>query len=167
MFAMPTILGRAALFAALVASASPILSHGPVAKTAAAASAVSPAARGAAATVDAFHAALRRGDTRSAAALLADDVLIFESGEVERSKAEDASHHLGADAEYSRAVPSSLTRRAGNASGAMAWIASEGRTAGSFHGKPLDQMTTETMVLRRAAPGWKIVQIHWSSAAAR
>ena len=165
--AITTIFGRAAVIAALVACASPILAHGPVTKAVTVAGAVSPSARGAAATVDAFHAALRRGDTRSAAALLADEVLIFESGEVERSKAEYASHHLAADAEYSRAVPSSLTRRAGNASGAMAWIASEGRTTGSFHGKPLDQMTTETMVLRRAARGWKIVQIHWSSTKAR
>ena len=162
---MLNLISRAALFGSLAASA-PLLAHEPAARSAAV-SALAPSARGAAATVDAFHAALRRGDTSAAAALLADDVLILESGEVERSKAEYASHHLGADAEYSRAVPSSLTRRAGNASGAMAWIASEGRTTGSFHGKPLDQMTTETMVLRRAARGWKIVQIHWSSAAAR
>ena len=171
MAAMPIKLGNSfvhgVLFAALTAGASPLLAHEPVAKAAAVASAVSPSARGAAATVDGFHAALRRGDTRFAAALLADDVLIFESGEVERSKAEYAAHHLGADAEFSRAVPSSRSRRAGDASGAMAWIASEGRTTGTFHGRPIDQMTTETMVLRRAAHGWKIVQIHWSSTAAR
>ena len=36
-------------------------------------------ANGPSATVDAFHAALRRGDTKTAAGLLADDALIFES----------------------------------------------------------------------------------------
>lgn len=167
MATMPTVFVRGALCVALAACASTILAHEPVAKAEAVASAVSPSARGAAATVDGFHAALRRGDTRSAVALLADDVLIFESGEVERGKAEYAAHHLGADAEFSAAVPSTLTRRSGNTSGAMAWIASEGRTTGTFHGRPIDQMTTETMVLRRAAHGWKIVQIHWSSTAAR
>ena len=167
MATMPAVFVRGALCVALAACASTILAREPVAKAAAVASAVSPSARGAAATVDGFHAALRRGDTRFAAALLADDVLIFESGEVERSKAEYAAHHLSADAEFSRAVPSSPGRRAGDASGTMAWIASEGRTTGTFHGRPIDQMTTETMVLRRAAHGWKIVQIHWSSAAAR
>ena len=167
MATMPTVFVRGALCVALAACASTILAREPVVKAAAVASAVSPSARGAAATVDGFHAALRRGDTSAAAAWLADDVLIFESGEVERSKAEYAAHHLGADAEFTQAVPSTITRRAGNSSGAIAWIASEGRTTGTFHGRPIDQMTTETMVLRRAARGWKIVQIHWSSAAAR
>ncbi|HEV2044415.1 MAG TPA: hypothetical protein VGR05_07020, partial [Sphingomicrobium sp.] len=103
---------RGAVIAALVAQAAPILAHGPVARVEAA-SVVSPAAKRAAATVDAFHAALRQGDTRSAVALLADQVLIFESGGVERSKAEYESHHLGADAAFAKAVPMVLTRRLG------------------------------------------------------
>jgi hypothetical protein len=107
------------------------------------------------------------GDTRAAALLLADDVLIYESGEVERSKVEYASHHLGADAEFAAAVKSSVTRRAGRAIGEIAWIASEGRTTGNFNGRPIDQMTAETMVLQRTGKAWKIVQIHWSSAKAR
>ena len=165
--AMPMIIVRTALCAALVAGASPILAHEPVTKPAAIATVVSPTARDAAASVDAFHAALRRGDTATASKLLADDVLIFESGGVERSKAEYQSHHLGADAEFAKAVPSALTRRAGEASGTMAWIASEGRTSGAYNGKPIDLATTETMVLRRSGKGWRIVQIHWSSAKSR
>jgi ketosteroid isomerase-like protein len=126
-------------------------------------SALTPSAKGAAATVDAFHSALRRGDTKGAAAILAEDALIFESGAVERSKPEYASHHLAADAEFSRAVPSVLSSRVGSAVGSMAWIASEGRTTGTYKGKPLDLMTTETMLLRRTGVAWKIVHIHWSS----
>ncbi len=42
-------------------------------------------AAGAGQVVDAFHAALRAGDTAKAAALLADDALIFEAGYAERS----------------------------------------------------------------------------------
>lgn len=125
--------------------------------------AVSPAARPAAAVVDAFHAALHRGDTSAAAALLADDALIFESGSAERSKAEYAEHHLPADAAFSQAVPSSVTRRTGYSDGATAWIASEGRTSGTYKGKTLELVTTETMILRRAGKAWKIVHIHWSS----
>ena len=49
----------------------------------------------------------------------------------------------------------------------MAWIASEGRTTGTYKGKALDLVTTETMVLRRSGHGWKIVHIHWSSAVKR
>ena len=165
---MPVVvIGRAALVGALVALASPALARGPAVKPVPIATAVAPEVRGAAASVDAFHAALRRGDTKAAVALLADDVLIFESGEVERSKTEYAGHHLGADAAFAAAVPSMLTRRSGQSNGAMAWVASEGKTSGTYKGKPIDLATTETMVLRRVGKGWRIVQIHWSSAKSR
>jgi ketosteroid isomerase-like protein len=62
-------------------------------------------------------------------------------------------------------VPSRMTRRRGAAAGTIAWIASEGRTTGTYKGKQVDVVTTETMVLRRTGGGWKIVHIHWSSAA--
>lgn len=126
---------------------------------------LAPPARPAAAVVDAFHAALQRGDTKAALSFLANDALIFEAGGIERGKAEYASHHLAADAAFSQAVPATLTRRAGEAVGKVAWIATEGRTAGTYKGKPVDRRTVETMVLRRLGAAWKIVHIHWSSAA--
>jgi ketosteroid isomerase-like protein len=128
-------------------------------------SAVARPARPAAAVVDAFHHALQRGDIKTALGLLSNDALIFEAGGVERGRAEYASHHLAADAAFSQAVPSRITRRAGEAVGNVAWIASEGRTTGTYKGKSVDQRTVETMVLRRTAAGWKIAHIHWSSAA--
>lgn len=127
---------------------------------------VAPSARPAAAVVDAFHAALRRGDTKAALGLLAEDALIFEAGGVERGKAEYASHHLAADAAFSQAVPGTIARRVGEAVGSVAWIATEGRTTGTFKGKAVDRKSVETMVLRRTGGGWKIAHIHWSSAAA-
>ncbi len=154
------------LLAALLVSAAPLSAHERHPK-AAGVSGLSVSARGAAAAVDAFHAALDRGDTRAAASLLADDALIFESGGAERSKAEYAGHHLTADAEFSRAVSSVVTRRAGSSIGGIAWIASEGRTTGTYKGKALDLITTETMILRRIGSVWKITHIHWSSAAKR
>ena len=126
-----------------------------------------PSARQAAGVVDAFHAALRRGDTAAAIALLADDALIFEQGGAERSKAQYAAEHLQADAEFSSQVASSVMRRVGRSDGAIAWIGTEGRSTGTFRGKPVDQRTTETMVLRRTVEGWRIAHVHWSSARAR
>lgn len=152
--------------AALLIVAAPLSAHERTAKAATAA-ALPASVRPAAATVDAFHSAVRQGRERAAAALLADDALIFESGGAERSKAEYVAHHLGADIEFERAVSSSLTRRTGRADGASAWIASEGRTTGTYKGKAIDMLTTETMVLRRVGGAWKIVHIHWSSAAKR
>ena len=120
--------------------------------------------RAASAVVDAFHAALGRGDTRAAAALLANDALIYESGGVERGKAEYAAHHLAADAMFAKAIARVVTRRAGGADGRTAWIASESTTKGNFKNKPISSVSTETMVLRRDRVGWRIVHVHWSSA---
>jgi hypothetical protein len=36
---------------------------------------------------------------------------------------------------------------------------------GTYKEKPIDRVTAETMVLRRIGKQWKIVHIHWSSAA--
>lgn len=113
--------------------------------------------------VDAFHAALSAGRTGDALDLLSDDALIFESGHVERSKAEYAAHHAGADAEFAKAVSSVAVKRSGETIGDFAWIASETRTTGTYKGKPVNSLTTETMLLRRVNGSWKIVHIHWSS----
>lgn len=121
----------------------------------------------AAAAVDAFHAALRRGDPEAAATLMADDALIFESGEVERTRADYVAHHLSADAAFERTTTSTVTNRAGGSTGSLAWLATEGRVTGSYKGKTIDRMTTETMLLRRTDDGWKITHVHWSSGAAK
>jgi len=128
---------------------------------------LSPAAHAAAAVVDRFHDALRKGDTEAAQSLLAEDALIFEAGGAERGKAEYAAEHLAADAAFSKAVPAVITRRAGGVNGKQAWMATEGRITGSSNGKPIDRVTTETMVLQQGSGGWRIVHIHWSSAPAR
>lgn len=127
--------------------------------------AMSSEAQEAAKAVDAFHAKLAEGDGAAAAALLADDALIFESGHAERSRTEYASHHAGADAAYAAAVPSRLTRRNGLVDGDTAWIVSESRATGKYKDKAVDRVTTETMILRKTAEGWRIAHIHWSSRA--
>ncbi len=161
---MTRIAFRYALLTALLVVSPSLSAHEPAAPSQLA-GAVPASARGAASTVDAFHAALRRGDTAAAAALLADNALIFEAGGVERSKAEYASHHLAADAAFTQAVPATVTSRSGNATADIAWVSSEGRTTGTYNGKAIDRVTAETMVLHRVGKQWRIVHIHWSSAA--
>lgn len=129
--------------------------------------ALHPSALNGAAVVDAFHTALRRGDGTAAAALLAEDALIFESGGVERSKAEYKSHHFAADAAFSKAIPTVVLRRAGNAANGVAWVATESRMTGMYKGRAVDRLSTETMILREADSAWKIVHVHWSFQAAK
>lgn len=155
-----------ALAAALLLGDGGALAHQPQGPSPAMAG-LAPGASAPASVVDAFHTALGAGNTAAALAQLSEDAVIFESGGVERGKAEYASHHAAADAAFAQAVPSRTTRRAGQVGGDLAWILTEGRTTGTFKGKPVDRVTTETMLLRRAEGVWRIVHIHWSSATAR
>ena len=114
-------------------------------------------------TVDAFHTALAAGDTKQALVLLADDVLIYEGGGAETSKAEYAAHHLEADMAFLKGVKQSVSARTAQASGDVAWVTSQGETTGTYKDKTIDSASTETIVLRRNNEQWKIVHIHWSS----
>lgn len=150
---------------ALAGATSAAAAHGPKAPPAAVTA--QPVPGEPAAVVDAFHAALAAGKIAAALERLADSAVVFESGGVERGKAEYAAHHAAADAAFSAAVPGRTVRRTGEAFGDTAWILTERRTTGTYKNKPVDRVTTETMVLRRESGVWRIVHIHWSSAAAR
>lgn len=128
---------------------------------------LAPTAHAAAAVVHNFHAALKRGDNAVAASMLASDVLIFESGGIERSKAEYAAHHLSSDAAFAKATTHRIIHQSGAAVGGTAWIATEGRTTGTYKQQVIDIVSTETMILRRNNHLWQIVHIHWSSGKAK
>jgi ketosteroid isomerase-like protein len=157
-------IGTLVVFA--IGTAAPAAAHGP-AKQPGGAPKLEAGAEEPAKVVDAFHAALARGETTAALAMLADDAVIYESGGVERGKAEYASHHLEADAAFSKAVPGRVTRRSGAADGSIAWLLTEGRTTGTYKDRPVDRVTTETAMLRRVGGTWRITHFHWSSAAAK
>jgi ketosteroid isomerase-like protein len=122
-----------------------------------------PSFEAAAATVDAFHAALAKGNRDGALALLGDDMQIYEQGWVERSKQEYASHHLASDIEFSAAVTRTQTKRGGTRIGNVAYVMTETKTMGTFEDKAINSIGLETMVVRRSGKAWRIVHIHWSS----
>jgi ketosteroid isomerase-like protein len=113
--------------------------------------------------VDAFHAALQKGDRDAALSQLDDAVAIYEQGWVERSKSEYASSHLASDMKFSAATAATQTERTGTIIGDLAYVTSEGTVTGTFEGKPVNSITLETMILRRTDDGWRIIHIHWSS----
>ncbi|OYX58049.1 MAG: DUF4440 domain-containing protein [Brevundimonas subvibrioides] len=154
---------RLALAAAVLISVGPLIASASPASSQVVA--VAREAEEAAGVVDGFHAALETGDTAAALSLMSDDVMIFEEGAAERSRAEYASHHLEADAAYAAASQSALSRRAGWASGDVAWIVSEGETKGQAGNSATGRLTVETMILKRGPNGWRIQHIHWSSRA--
>ena len=152
--------------AALLAAPMAASAHDPVPNPSLTAANLNPAAAQAATVVDAFHAALKTGDTSKAESLLADAVLIFEAGGAERSRADYAANHLSADAAFARLATETLSRRSGGGGGNFAWIASESAVRPQAEGKAQSRITTETMILEKAAGAWRIVHVHWSSRAA-
>lgn len=115
-----------------------------------------------AATVDRFHRALAEADSVGALGLLTPDVQILESGGME-DRAEYRSHHLGADIEFARAVPSRRGPTSVRVHGDVAWATSTSTTEGTFRGRAINSAGAELMVLVRTPQGWRIAAIHWSS----
>lgn len=113
--------------------------------------------------VKAFHAALASGSAAQVEKLLDPSVLIMEGGNVERSRQQYASHHLKSDLKFLSSVTYTLERQSGDTVGDLAWVASESRLVSKSAPKPVELVSTESLVLRKTATGWKIVHIHWSS----
>jgi ketosteroid isomerase-like protein len=114
------------------------------------------------ATAEQFHASLARGDSANAARLLAPDLVVMEAGGVEHL-ADYLSHHLGADIEFAKAVPSQRTMVSVVQQGDVAWVVGTSVTRGTFRDRPINSNGAELMVLTRSGSGWLIRAIHWSS----
>jgi ketosteroid isomerase-like protein len=111
----------------------------------------------------AFHAALVAGDKARVLELMAPDVAIYESGRVERSRDEYASHHLGGDMEFAQTATRKVLKQSERADGNMAVIWQETETSGTSRGKPIHVLGTETALLEQNGSTWRIVHVHWSS----
>lgn len=116
-----------------------------------------------ASVVTAFHAALAAGDSAASLALLAPDVVVFESGGAEMGRDEYASHHLPVDMQFAAATTREVTDQAHGIEGELAWVLTRIRTTGEFRGREVRSAGVETILLERTPDGWRIVHIHWSS----
>jgi len=86
----------------------------------------------------------------------------MEAGGVEHL-ADYLSHHLGADIEFAKAVPSQRTMVSVVQQGDVAWVVGTSVTRGTFRDRPINSNGAELMVLTRSGSGWLIRAIHWSS----
>jgi hypothetical protein len=124
---------------------------------------IAPAAVEAVKVVDAFSAAVKAVKLDAAEKLLDPDVLILESGGSERSRDEYMGGHAIADAAFLQNARQQLKYRQAQAEGNFAWVATESIFDSTENGKELTLLSTETMLLKKTAQGWRIVHIHWSS----
>lgn len=109
---------------------------------------------------DQFSDALIAGELDIVKSLLADDVLVLESGGVEASRDQYFEHHAAADAKFLAGAIVTVKRRVARAEKRSAWIATEAEiktASGSLI------QSTETLALEKRQGKWKIVHIHWSS----
>jgi ketosteroid isomerase-like protein len=113
--------------------------------------------------LNSFHAALNSGDEQTVMAVLSPDVLIFESGGAERSRAEYASHHMKSDMAFLAQMGHDEISQAASEQGDTAWIVTESRIYGRYKDKDIDIVSIETAILKRGEDGWKIEHLHWSS----
>lgn len=117
--------------------------------------------------LDAFHTALTAGDKNAAVLLLSPEVLIYESGYVERSRAEYASHHLDGDIAFSKTAVRKVLKQGERIDGKTAVLWQETETTGTSKGKEVHSLGTETAVMEKVGERWTIVHVHWSSRKAK
>ena len=114
-------------------------------------------------TVLAFHAAIAAGERDKALALLSPQVVIYESGHVERSRDEYAKGHLGSDMEFSKQMTRKVLKHSEQVMGNVALVLDETETSGTYKGKAMKSGGVETAVLEKKGDGWIITHVHWSS----
>ena len=114
-------------------------------------------------TADSLFTALKTGDSELVQTILDPMVLIFESGGVESSLQEYASHHMGADMAFMSSMSREVISRTILEQGEIVVIATQARLFGTYHDKEIDSTSDETLVLQKKEQGWRIMHIHWSS----
>jgi ketosteroid isomerase-like protein len=113
--------------------------------------------------VDTFHHALKNGDESTIKKILADDVIIFEGGGVERSLSEYTEHHMAADMNFLKQMQSRKLEHHIKVLGNTAVSMSRSHVKGRYKDKDIDSEGMETLLLMLTGNQWKIVHIHWSN----
>ena len=114
-------------------------------------------------TIAKFHHALKFADTSTARALLAENVVVFEGGGVEKSADEYAQHHMLADMKFLANINTEVIDQTIEVIGDFAYAMSKRKSSGQYQGKNINSVGLETMMLHKQAGQWKIIHIHWSN----
>ncbi|WP_218944359.1 YybH family protein [Marinicella rhabdoformis] len=116
----------------------------------------------AAKVVTQFHEALKAGDVKLVNSLLSKDVLIYESGNAERSSLEYVSGHLLSDIKYLSSVQSELIEHQVKVNGNIAISTSRSKVSKAGAGKASERISMETIAVSKIDGKWLITHIHWS-----
>jgi|RhiMetdeSRZDD1v2_1073273.scaffolds.fasta_scaffold282953_4 ketosteroid isomerase-like protein len=114
------------------------------------------------AVVEAFYAAIKKGDPAAAMSVIAHDAVFLESGKLE-TRAEYEANHLPADIEFESQVTGKRGPMRVTFEGNTAWVIALTDYDGTFQGSPVSFVSAQLVVLARDADNWRIRTIHWSS----
>lgn len=124
---------------------------------------IRPDSAGAVAAVEQFHAALASADSARAMSLLADDVMILESGAIQ-TRSDYLGGHLSADMKASQASKGVRTVIKATVIGDAAYVVAKTVTPPTgTDAAATGSESAELMVLARVSGVWKIRAVHWSS----
>lgn len=110
---------------------------------------------------DAFQAALYAGDGDAVDKLLADDVMILESGHAQKSKAEYMGGHMKSDMAFLPNVTSTIIDRKVSQAGDLAWVITHSQMKGDYKGQAVDSASREMLVMNHNGHDWQITLVHW------
>lgn len=113
--------------------------------------------------VSIFHDALSKGDTAEIMRILAPNVIIYESGFVERSRAEYAAHHLPEDIKFAQRSNLKVLNLAEKRMGDFSMVMEETETTAQQNNKQVKYFGTGSLLLEKIHDEWLITHIHWSS----
>jgi len=114
--------------------------------------------------VDAFHSALQAKDTATALSMLDRDLVVFEFGVVDPTVEAYAQQHLPFDIDAAATLQWKIESRRVGGEGDSRWVLTAYHVTGrQSDGSPVDQVTLETMILRRHAGLFRIAHMHWST----
>jgi ketosteroid isomerase-like protein len=114
------------------------------------------------ATLEAFYAAMKTGDTAAAMQQIAPDAVFVESGRLE-TRAEYEANHLPADIGFEKQVNGTRGPMQVKIEGDTAWVIATTEYDGTFDARPVNFVSAQLAVLTRGDGNWRIRSIHWSS----
>ena len=111
---------------------------------------------------DAFNKALNAGDAEAVGKILAEDVVILESGHAQKSRAEYMNGHMKSDMAFLPHITTTLLDRQTSQAGDLAWIISHVSMKGEYKDKTIDIISREMLVMKHNGHDWQITMVHWS-----
>lgn len=116
----------------------------------------------AAATLDAFHHALKEGNGDAALALLHDNATILEGGHLQ-TKSDYAAGHLASDMQFLAAVETERLSKDADVGDGQATVVTRTRMSGSYNDKAVEVISKEIATLVATEDGWRISHLNWST----